>query len=108
MKKYEAHEFPKRQAKEKTKVEVFYKKYQIPFVNNIYERITEFEVEETSIPKILEKVYREMNIVHGKENERAYRLKVRSMSVGDLVKIRGRTFRVDNVGWSEIKRVKQP
>ncbi|GAH89643.1 unnamed protein product, partial [marine sediment metagenome] len=50
--------------------------------------------------KILEKVYREMNIAQGREDERAYRLKVRSMSVGDLVKIRGRTFRVDDV-WLE-------
>lgn len=62
-------------------------------------------MEGTSIPKILEKVYREMNIVDGSKDERGYRLKVRSMSVGDLVKIKGRTFRVDNVGWSEIKKL---
>lgn len=105
MKKYEAHEFPKRQAKQKTKVEVFYKKYEIPFCNDVYEKITEFEVEGRSLPEILEKVYREMNIVDGSKDERAYKLKVRSMSVGDLVKIRGRTFRVDNVGWSEIRKL---
>jgi len=105
MKKYQAHEFPKRQTRDKIKVEVFYKKYEIPFFNGTYEKITEFEVEETSIPKILEKVYREMNIVDGKEDERVYRLKVRSMSVGDIVKIKGRTFRVNNVGWSEIKKL---
>lgn len=90
----------------KTKVEVFYKKYEIPFLNGLYQKITEFEVEETSIPKILEKVYREMSIVDGSKDERAYTLKVRSMSVGDLVKIRGRTFRVDDVGWSEIRKMK--
>lgn len=47
-----------------------------------------------------------MNIVDGSKDERAYTLKVRSMSVGDLVKIRGKTFRVDNVGWSEIRKLK--
>lgn len=46
-----------------------------------------------------------MNIVDGSEDERAYRLKVRSMSVGDLVKIKGRTFGVDEAGWSQIKKL---
>lgn len=95
----------KRLAAGKTKVEVFYKKYQIPFFNDVYEKITEFEGEETSIPKILERVYREMNIVDGSEDERAYRSNIRSMSVGDFVKIKGRTFRVDDVGWSEIRKM---
>ena len=84
--------FRKGRRDKKNKVEVFYKKYETPFSNDIYEKITEFEVEGTSIFKILEKVYREMNIAQGREDERAYRLKVRSMSVGDLVKIRGRTY----------------
>jgi len=30
-------------------------------------------------------------------------LKIRIMPVGDLVKIKGKTFRVGDVGWSEIR-----
>lgn len=63
MKKYEPHRFPKRPTREKTKVEVFYKKYEISFLNDVCEKITEFGVKEKSIPKILEKVYREMKAV---------------------------------------------
>ena len=47
-----------------------------------------------------------MTIVYGSKDERAYRLKVRSMSVGDLVKIEGRTFRMNDVGWSEISKLR--
>lgn len=106
MKKYEPHRFPKRQTRQKTKVEIFYKKHEVPFLSDLYEKITKFKGEETGIPKILEKVYRERNIVDGSKDERAYRLKVRSMSVGDFVKIKGKTFRVNDVGWSKIKKLR--
>jgi len=72
--------FRKGRRDKKNKVEVFYKKHETSFSDDIYEKITEFEVGGTSIFKILEKVYREMNIAQGREDERVYRLKARSMS----------------------------
>jgi len=84
----------------KARVEIYYRA-PLLFLEN-YEKVAEFDVKGRRLTEILEQAYREMNRVDG--TERVYELNLRSMSVGDLVKIEGRTFRVDDIGWSEIRK----
>ena len=84
----------------KTSVEIYYRTPLLFF--DEYEKVAEFEVKGRRLPDILEQTYRRMNAING--SEKIYELNRRSMCVGDLVKIEGRTFKVDNIGWSEIRK----
>jgi len=84
----------------KASVEIYYRTPLLFF--DEYEKVAEFEVKGRRLPDILEQTYRRMNAING--SEKIYELNRRSMCVGDLVKIEGRTFKVDNIGWSEIRK----
>jgi hypothetical protein len=68
-------------------------------------RVDEFELPAEQFPLpgdgALEHVFRAHNAVDG--TERNVTLRIRSLSVGDVVQLDERAFAVDSVGWTEIE-----